>query len=1059
MPPSIFRFVWSFSRGQQVRVLLLTVISFPFLYVSFEVPKRIINDAIGGGDGARSFFGLDMDQVTYLWVLCGIFLALMLINGGFKYAINVYRGVIAERMLRRLRYMLIERILRFPLPHFRSVSQGQTVAMISQESEPLGGFFGDALALPAFQGGILLTILTFMFMQDPVLGAAAIALYPIQVWLIPKLQRKVNALNKERVRTLRHMSDRIGETVSGVADIRVNNTERYELAGFSSILHHIYFIRFDIYKYKFLIKFLNNFFSQVTPFFFYAIGGYLVIRGDLSIGALVAVLAAYKDIYGPWKELLRYYQTMEDARVRYGVLIEQFAPDGMLPTTRTLAPPGASGVSASESGATSAPAPSMPTSRSRLSLTAGVVETDDGTRPVDGATLSLTLNQHVALLGHTGSGRPELAQVLAGLLPLSRGQLTLDGQPLGALPPAVMGRWVAYVDQDSYLRAGTLGEALHYGLKRAPADGAGAVREGRDRREAEMSGNAVERDDGPWSGGEGDDGESDDPLAARARRVLARVSLEDDVIAFGLRAVIDPADRPDLTEALLEARARFARDLEAAGLGDRVERFDPARYNHSASVAENLVFGITRGAGGPGGSGPGGPLAAHPAFGQALRAVDLWDEFLDIGLSLAQRMVELFRDLPPGHEFFDRFGFFDAAALDDHRRILRQAKAKGAASLSEADQDTLRGLTLALTPARHRLGLIGESLQARIVAARSTVQATLAEAAGADGIQVHGLDPERYNPAATVRVNVLFGRVAVDRPDGEERVREVLTRVLEAQDLTGPLIDLGLDTDIGIAGRRLSGSQRQKLLVARALMKRPGLLVLSGATGALDSGAREALARGARDEMAGRALVWADSEPPDPAMTFDHVWRVSGGKVVSTPSDEVEAETEVKAPSPDEAAAPPSDDKETSAIAREAAILKRLAFFAGLDLSTLKLLAFASARVVYRDGEVVMRQDEPGDVAYVIIEGTAQVVLEVGGDETIIAERGPGDLVGELALLCEAPRTATVRAKGTLEVLRISGEVFVRLIEDNTQVGAVLTRTIAKRLETVMRQMGQGARK
>ena len=58
----------------------------------------------------------------------------------------------------------------------------------------------------------------------------------------------------------------------------------------------IYGIRFDIFKRKFFVKFLNNFLAQITPFFFYSVGGYLVIKGSLSLGALVAVLAAYKDI-------------------------------------------------------------------------------------------------------------------------------------------------------------------------------------------------------------------------------------------------------------------------------------------------------------------------------------------------------------------------------------------------------------------------------------------------------------------------------------------------------------------------------------------------------------------------------------------------------------------------------------------------------------------------------------------------------------------------------------------------------------------------------------------
>ncbi|MQX36702.1 cyclic nucleotide-binding domain-containing protein [Roseospira navarrensis] len=1035
MPPSVFAYVWRFSRLQQVRILILSVISFPVLYVSFEVPKRIVNDAIGGGAGSRTLLGMDVSQVTYLWVLCGVFLLLVLTNGGLKYVIQVYKGVIAERMLRRLRYMLIGRVLRFPLPRLRGLSQGQTVAMISQESEPIGGFFGDAIALPVYQGGILLTILAFMFAQDPVLGLAAIALYPVQVWLIPKLQRKVNRLNKERVRTLRHMSDRIGETVSLAPDIRSNNTERFELANFSAMLGRIFFIRFDIYRYKFLIKFINNFFAQLTPFFFYAIGGYLVIQGDLSIGALVAVLAAYKDIYGPWKELLTYYQSLEDARIRYGVLIEQFAPAGMLPETRTRAGQG---------GPAAAP-PVSPGPDSALALSNAVVELDDGTRPLDGATLSLRLDAHVALIGHAGSGRPELAQALAGLLALSRGRITLDGHPLADLPAPMLARLVAYVDQDTSFRAGTLGDALYYGLRREPSDGP-PPEDGHLLKEATLSGNSLERDDVPWLD-PGDEAGLDSPaLHRRALTVLNVVGLGDEVMALGLRATIDPAERPDLADAVLRARVQFARELETEGAGDLVERFHPARYNRNASVAANLVFGLPRGE-------ADGPLAlaGHPAFRKALAAVDLLEPLLDIGLRVAQRMVELFHDLPPGHEFFDRYAFFDVATLDDHIRLIRDARAKGVGRLPEEDRALLRSLALGLIPARHRLGLVGEEMQARIVAARPRVREVLTREARSDGIEIHFLDPDAYHPFAPVRVNVLFGRVAADRPGADRRVDEILTRVMERNDLTGAITDLGLQTDIGAGGRRLSAAQRQKLAVARGLMKRPSLLVVNGAFGALDSAGRTALAGALADHMAGRGLVWADSEAPA-GVAFDAVYDVDSGMVRARAA----AGPQATAPEDDAAPQPAMDDEDSAAVAGEAALLKRLAFFAGLDTSTLKLIAFTSSRVVYRAGEVLMRQGEPGEDAYVIVDGMADVLVERNDSETAVAERGPGDLIGELALLCDAPRSATVRARTQIEVLLISRDVLFRLLDDNPQVGASLTRTIARRLEEVMRQMSGG---
>src|SRR5690606_7252193 len=112
----------------------------------------------------------------YLWALCAIFLALVLVNGAIKYVLNVYAGVVGERMLRRLRFRLYDAVLRFPLPHFRRVSQGELIQMIHAETEPLGGFIGESISTPAFQGGTLLTILAFVFVQDWVLGVAAIFL-------------------------------------------------------------------------------------------------------------------------------------------------------------------------------------------------------------------------------------------------------------------------------------------------------------------------------------------------------------------------------------------------------------------------------------------------------------------------------------------------------------------------------------------------------------------------------------------------------------------------------------------------------------------------------------------------------------------------------------------------------------------------------------------------------------------------------------------------------------------------------------------------------------------
>ena len=259
-----------------------------------------------------------------------------------------------------------------------------------------------------------------MFVQDWVLGLAAIALYPIQAWLIPKLQRKLNQLKKKRVVLVRKLSERIGEVVNGVQEIHAHDTSQLE-CDFSERLGGIYEVRYQIYKQKFFIKFLNNFIAQITPFFFYSIGGYLVITGDLTLGALVAALAAYKDLSAPWKELLNYYQILEDARIKYDLLMETFRPDGLMEP-------------AEEGGATvTGPFGGefvLPTSTCAKRPMLHLCRAHPSRSPSHRSWLSLA----------GGSGARRLATIVAGLNQPLSGAVSVDGHDVSALPETVTGR-------------------------------------------------------------------------------------------------------------------------------------------------------------------------------------------------------------------------------------------------------------------------------------------------------------------------------------------------------------------------------------------------------------------------------------------------------------------------------------------------------------------------------------------------------------------------------------------------------------------------------------------
>ena len=118
MERGVFQFVFRYSKAQQLVLILVVIASLPFYFFSLDIPKQIVDKAIRGSDFPTNYYGLDLEQVPFLMVLCAIFLILVVVNGGFKFFLNVYRGAAGERLLRRLRYQLIERVLRFPLPQF-----------------------------------------------------------------------------------------------------------------------------------------------------------------------------------------------------------------------------------------------------------------------------------------------------------------------------------------------------------------------------------------------------------------------------------------------------------------------------------------------------------------------------------------------------------------------------------------------------------------------------------------------------------------------------------------------------------------------------------------------------------------------------------------------------------------------------------------------------------------------------------------------------------------------------------------------------------------------------
>ena len=131
----------------------------------------------------------------------------------------------------------------------------------------------------------------------------------------------------------------------------------------------------------------------------------------------------------------------------------------------------------------------------------------------------------------------------------------------------------------------------------------------------------------------------------------------------------------------------------------------------------------------------------------------------------------------------------------------------------------------------------------------------------------------------------------------------------------------------------------------------------------------------------------------------------------------------------------------------EVELLRNIPLFAKIEPSKLKLLAFTSERLTYSQDEILFSQGDAGDSAYIIVDGEADIVVNTPGGPLVVATLKQNEIVGEIAILCDVPRTATVRAKTELTTLRITKDLFFNLVVEFPQIAVEIMRELARRLE------------
>ncbi len=804
---SLFSWVWESDLKLQILLLAIIVVTVFARVLPLELQKKIINHAIG------------QRKLDMLLVYCGYYLIAVVTAGGLKYAIGVIQTKIGQAALANLRKKLYEHILVLPLNYFRKTQAGMVVSSLVTEIVPVGDFVGMALAIPVTNVLTLLAFGGYLFYLNWKMALITMAIYPIIILLIPRLQRKTNQANKKRVDATREISSRIAEVVTGIHEVHGNGSYAIENRKFGEQCDTLERHRVTWNLYKMGVKALNNFIVNLAPFTLFLVGGYLIIQGQFDLGALVAFLSAQEKLFEPWKELMDFYQVYQDASVRYSRTLEYFDE----PIEHALAPSGR--------------APMKLEPRIEIERLSFVVE--GGIRLLSDVNMRIEPGEHLALVGFSGSGKSTLALCVGQLYKYTSGSLRLGGQEVAELSKQDMAENLGFVSQAPFIFTGTIRENLLYSC------------------EAALHGAA------PVEGGNMPS--LDDQIAA-----LQQAGIFVDVLRFGLNAFLRDGSDAALTERLIRVRASFRQEYGEA-LTDVVEFFDERVYLLHSSVAANLTFGSSTDP-----AWAGERLARNPAFRAFLDEVQLGGPLLALGGQIAQSTVDILGNLPKDAVFFEGSPI-PAETIDEYKDIVRRMARSRLFELPEEDRDRLMDLALGFTPGRHKMVSMPEMLEGMLLEARARFRARIeAERPGVFAFY----RADEYLGSQTILDNILFGKAKSLSPQVQEKINQSIIQLLIEEDLLEAIVALGMEFQVGSKGDKLSGGQRQKLAIARCFLKQPRLLIMDEATSALDNKSQARIQNLLETRYKGRSTLIAVVHRLDIIKNYDKVAVMKAGKIV-----------------------------------------------------------------------------------------------------------------------------------------------------------------------------------
>ncbi len=294
---SLPRFAWRTSGVHQFIVGALAILVSLLNFAPIDLQRRIIDGPVMHR------------EIGVLAFMCVIYLAVAIVQAILKYVLMVYQAWVSEGAIKIARDHLVK--LAPSRAAQSDASSGEAVNVISREVDAVGGFVGTSISEFVVNLSFLFFTASYMLVMQPLIAlTSALFLIP-QALMAPWLQAYLNELYERQVKLIR----KLGKETAAIVDADKMKARAPPAIG------AIYWNRIRYHTLKYGLKALLNFASSMGPLSVLGIGGYMVIKGETTIGVVLAFVSGFERLSNPVRDLLGFYRDYQQARVQHLMIV------------------------------------------------------------------------------------------------------------------------------------------------------------------------------------------------------------------------------------------------------------------------------------------------------------------------------------------------------------------------------------------------------------------------------------------------------------------------------------------------------------------------------------------------------------------------------------------------------------------------------------------------------------------------------------------------------------------------------------------------------------------